>query len=118
IEQPVVVVDDHHHHHGKLSNNNRDELLGEEVEVQKLFISSIFSVTGDVIFNDEDGGAEMQRMVEIMEKKKKENGQRLMDLLARMHRFNDYCKKEGWLSTNSEIQELLQIGAILETSIQ
>ncbi|UMM30859.1 hypothetical protein L5515_012573 [Caenorhabditis briggsae] len=109
IEQPVVVVDDHHHHHhGKLSNNNRDELLGEEVEV----------VTGDVIFNDEDGGAEMQRMVEIMEKKKKENGQRLMDLLARMHRFNDYCKKEGWLSTNPEIQELLQIGAILETSIQ
>lgn len=52
----------------------------------------IFSVSGDVVF-DEDLGPEAREMVESVERKKKSNGQRLIDILQRVHRLDEICKK-------------------------
>ncbi|CAI2350858.1 unnamed protein product [Caenorhabditis sp. 36 PRJEB53466] len=80
------------------------ELIGEEVEV-----------VGEAVVFDEDLSAEVREMMANVESKKKSNGQRLMDLLQRVHRLDEICKKEGW-PDSSEVQQLMQLGELLESS--
>ncbi|KAF1759325.1 hypothetical protein GCK72_015790 [Caenorhabditis remanei] len=97
IEQPAVRE--------KLPNG---ELIGEEVEV----------VSGEIVFDDPEIGVEMHQMLERIETKKKANSQRLMDLIERMQRLDDICKKTGWHDhSTAEVQQLLQLGAILESTL-
>lgn len=42
---------------------------------------------------DDDISPEMREMVENMERKKKINSERLMELLQRIHRIDQICKK-------------------------
>ena len=55
----------------------------------------IFSVSGEIVFDDPEIGVEMHQMLERIETKKKANSQRLMDLIERMQRLDDICKKVG-----------------------
>uniref|UniRef100_A0A1I7UZ09 ABC2_membrane domain-containing protein n=1 Tax=Caenorhabditis tropicalis TaxID=1561998 RepID=A0A1I7UZ09_9PELO len=87
---------------GKLPNG---EMVGEEVEV----------VNGELMMIEEE--PEMRELVERVEMKRKTNGQRLMDILSRIHRFDEIRKKAHWQVDTTEIDELVQFGAILENSI-
>ncbi|CDH93001.1 Mediator complex subunit 15 [Caenorhabditis elegans] len=62
---------------------------------------------------DDDISPEMREMVENMERKKKINSERLMELLQRIHRIDQICKKEAWLESSAEVQQLTQIAQLL-----